>query len=289
MSWLDLLQDDSLSDSELLHQVIAIEQNCDFPDDGLSESQCVASAIAVEEVEELWGEMLNSQVLEEVLKIESSLELLLQPDAMQSACANLSKYQGPAVPIPTLWNDSVILLTTSPSPMDLPTFDLGFFNEECHEKAPVKPVWPVKTMPRQFKEPWSEEQMDSLGKKKFTNETYKKIHWVLHMYHTWHKQRNCRPDLPTVFTDFDNIHTLTKFAVCYGLSRLITEIRKVNGKEFPPKTLYEKVVCFQMHLESLELFWKLLDDMDRCFIMLKYTVDNVMKERASSGSVCITK
>ncbi len=77
--------------------------------------------------------------------------------------------------------------------------------------------------------------------------------------------------------------------MCYGISHFVTEILKINSEEFPPKTLYEMVMCFQMHLESLGLFWKLLDDHDRSFITLKYTVDNLMKERASSGDVCITK
>ena len=44
-----------------------------------------------------------------------------------------------------------------------------------------------------------------------------------------------------------------------------------------------------MHLESLSLFWKLLDDTDKSFMSLKYTVDNIMKERASSTMCSITK
>ena len=64
---------------------------------------------------------------------------------------------------------------------------------------------------------------------------------------------------------------------------------KVNGSEFLPKTLYEIVMCLQMHLESLGLIWKLLHDTDRSFVMLKFTVDNVMKEHASSGMGCIVK
>ena len=131
--------------------------------------------------------------------------------------------------------------------------------------------------------------MERLGKKQFSSETYKKIHWVLQMYHSWRLQCNCQPDLPTVFADFDNYSTLSKSSVCYGISCFVTEILKINGEEFPLKILYEMVMCFQMHLKSLGLFWKLLDDHDRSFITLKYTVDNLMKERASSGDVYITK
>ena len=44
-----------------------------------------------------------------------------------------------------------------------------------------------------------------------------------------------------------------------------------------------------MHLESIRLFWKLLNDSDRCFVTLKYTVDNIMKERASSAMCAVMK
>ncbi len=92
-----------------------------------------------------------------------------------------------------------------------------------------------------------------------------------------------------MYADFDNVKSLSKSAVCYGISRFITEISKVNRDDFLPKTLYEIVVCLQMHLKLLSLFWKLLDDTDKSFVSLKYTVDNIMKERASSAMCSITK
>ena len=57
----------------------------------------------------------------------------------------------------------------------------------------------------------------------------------------------------------------------------------MNGTNFPPKTIYELVICIQMYLEQNGIFWKLLDDKDKHFISLKYTCDNAMKERAESG------
>ena len=69
----------------------------------------------------------------------------------------------------------------------------------------------------------------------------------------------------------------------YGLCRFITEIKKISGKDFPAKTLYEMVICIQIYLETLGVFWKLLNDSDLEFIQLKYMCDNIMKEHASSG------
>ena len=74
-----------------------------------------------------------------------------------------------------------------------------------------------------------------------------------------------------------------KFALC----RFITEIKKVNGEDFPGKTLYLIVVCVQFHLECLGFAFKLIND--PAFKDLKYTLDNTMKARCAQGighSVC---
>lgn len=69
----------------------------------------------------------------------------------------------------------------------------------------------------------------------------------------------------------------------YGLCHFICEVKKINGDDFPPKTIYEMIVCVQIYLESRGIFWKLLDDMDMDFVKLCYTCDNIMKEHASGG------
>ncbi len=97
-----------------------------------------------------------------------------------SAQKKISSYQGPAIPMPSLHNNAVVLPTATLSLMKSATFDLGYLADD--DKTFTKFVIPPTC---QFKEPRTEEQMESLGKKKFADETYKKIHWVLHMYHDW--------------------------------------------------------------------------------------------------------
>ncbi len=63
--------------------------------------------------------------------------------------------------------------------------------------------------------------------------------------------------------------------------RFIAEVKKLNGQEYPPKTLYEIIVCVQMHLESQGIFWKLIDDGD--FVNVKFALDNVMKKQTALG------
>ena len=55
----------------------------------------------------------------------------------------------------------------------------------------------------------------------------------------------------------------------------------MDGSDYPPKTLYEIVIALQMYLESKGIFWKLIDD--QFFTAVKYTLNNVMKERAQLG------
>ena len=158
MSLLKLLEDDSV-------------ENSIFPDDGVSNTECVAYTVAVEETEKLWSDHLNSellnelgeveqwldpsddQLLQDVRRIESSLEPLLCPDAVAKVCANLSQYQGPAVPIPTLQYDQVVLLTSTPSPHESVTFDLEFISDissDCVHKMDLPQSC-------QLKEPCSED------------------------------------------------------------------------------------------------------------------------------------
>ena len=103
------------------------------------------------------------------------------------------------------------------------------------------------------------------------------------MFHSWKEARNKNPDVTTITLDIDRPKMITKPALCYALCHFITETRKINGQDYPPKPIYEMIVCMQMYLETQGLFWKLLDDKDYHFIQLHYTCDNLMKERVKSG------
>ena len=66
-----------------------------------------------------------------------------------------------------------------------------------------------------------------------------------------------------------------KFALCH----FIMEIKKVNGEDFPGKTLYHIVVCIQFHLECMGFAFKLIND--PAFQDLKFMLDNTMKAQVS--------
>ena len=66
-----------------------------------------------------------------------------------------------------------------------------------------------------------------------------------------------------------------------ALSHFLTEVKKVDGSDFPGKALFEILICVQFHLECIGFAWKLVND--EAFKDIKYTLDNVMKIRASQG------
>ena len=87
--------------------------------------------------------------------------------------------------------------------------------------------------------------------------------------------------------DIDDVDTVTRENLCYAMTRFITEVRHIDGKPFPGKTLYEIVVCIQMYLETYGFTWKLIDDVE--FVELKFTLDNIMKALTASGVGVVVK
>ena len=99
--------------------------------------------------------------------------------------------------------------------------------------------------------------LECLSRKQFAPETYKKIRWVTGMYREWRQHRNQLLQNEVITVDLDDVTTLTPEAVLYAFCRFLTEIRKVDGTDFPPRTLYEILICLQFQLEIHGIVWKL--------------------------------
>ena len=131
-----------------------------------------------------------------------------------------------------------------------------------------------------FRAPLQELDMLSLSQKKFSDETNKKIAWVKKMYTDWRLFRNGQSHLQSFDCDLDNVESINPSSLNAAFCRFITEVKKVDGSEFPGKT-YDIIICVQFYLETQEFSWRLLNDQD--FKDLKFTLDNVMKARTASG------
>lgn len=84
-----------------------------------------------------------------------------------------------------------------------------------------------------------------------------------------------------ILLDLGNVATITKANVVFVLTRFLAEVKKLDGNDFPPKTLYEILISVQFHLESLGICWKLLED--EALKDVKFTRDNLMKSRCRTG------
>ena len=102
------------------------------------------------------------------------------------------------------------------------------------------------------------------------------------MFTDWRDYRNyyVDPQQP-VWCDLKVPESINANDLIFAMTRFITEVRKLDGGHFPGKTLYEIVVCVQMHLETMGFNFKLIDDPQ--FVALKFTLDNMMKSRTSDG------
>ena len=100
------------------------------------------------------------------------------------------------------------------------------------------------------------------------------------MYHEWRITCNVT-GIDLIECDLEDVSTISVKSFIFGVKRFITEICKLDGSDFPAKTLYQIVVCLQFHLESMGFTWRLLDDKD--FTEVRFTLDNVMKQCVSSG------
>ena len=102
------------------------------------------------------------------------------------------------------------------------------------------------------------------------------------MFADWRDYRNSASSSQSpIDCDLEDPTTFTPESFSFVMCRFIPEIRKLDGGEFPGKTLYEIVLCVQFHLETLGINWKILDE--QSFSSIRYTLDNIMKIRTQQG------
>ena len=132
-----------------------------------------------------------------------------------------------------------------------------------------------------FNTPLNANDLDDLSHKNFSPDTLKKVKWVTKMYRDWRNFRESDPNLESIKCDLDDVRTITEENANYALVRFLTEVKKLDGSDFPGRTLYDILVCVQFHFETLGINWKLLNDDKFCNV--KITLDNLMKLHTSQG------
>ena len=102
----------------------------------------------------------------------------------------------------------------------------------------------VSQMPssgRTFHTRLKQDELQDLSHKNFAPETMKKVKWVTKIYREW-PAFQASSQLETTQCDLDNVDTITYQSLLFALCRFITEVKKVDGSDFPGKTLYDILV-----------------------------------------------
>ena len=109
----------------------------------------------------------------------------------------------------------------------------------------------------------------------------KKITWVFNMFQDWRNYRNLLGNLSYIACDLNDITSITEESLKFALCRFLTEVKKLDGSDFPPKSLYDILMCIQFFLETKGFTWRLISDDE--FHEVKFTLDNIMKDRTKQG------
>ena len=140
-----------------------------------------------------------------------------------------------------------------------------------------------KKKTREFKEPVGDCEIVKMERKRFAPESYKKMKWAMKMYQEWRSARLSDGLVPVeiVRADLCKVWQFGDSDLSFSLSRFIREVKKIDGKDFPPNSVREIIIMIQMFLNSCGLDWKLLEGCN--FVNLRNVVDNTMKERHAEG------
>ena len=131
-----------------------------------------------------------------------------------------------------------------------------------------------------FHQPLKDKELEDLSHKNFAPDTMKKVKWAVDMFRNW--RNYCHNNgFDFIQCDLDDKSSITHNNLIFALVRFLTEVKKVDGSEFPGKTLYDILICLQFHLETMGFGWKLLDE--AMFRDVRFTLDNLMKLRTSQG------
>ena len=97
----------------------------------------------------------------------------------------------------------------------------------------------------------------------------RKVRWVKNMYDDVRFHRHSL-GLQYIACDLDDVTTITDESLVFAVCRFITEVKKLDGSDFPGKSLYDITICMQFHLDTLGFSWRLLND-------------DVMKDKIHTG------
>ncbi|XP_062598901.1 uncharacterized protein LOC134260347, partial [Saccostrea cucullata] len=170
------------------------------------------------------------------------------------------------------------------TPMDFQTinFDLGIFSRENSidqndgdmKMETFECVGPNESQNRRFAEAVSDDDLRQLIDSQTNPNTRRNTKWCVEMFNKWRASRDNVPYMKEMNAEMLN----------YWLQRFVLEVRKQDGSEYPPRTLYFIVCGLLRHLREENVHdMNFLDEHDHRFAVFRKVLDARMKELLSKG------
>ncbi len=181
----------------------------------------------------------------------------------------------------TSFEDSVDVVNDSPP--DSPIFKIPPKKPAPRETDSTHKVLEKDTSKEEkatrFKPVTSDCELQDLAGKTFARSTDRKISWAVNLFRMWRQNRidEGTGEGEISWCDVDS-PDLDPEVLAHVLPTFINEIKRADGEDYPPNTVYSIIVMIQLFFEKKGKTWKLLDG--KIFNSVRNTVDNIMKRRS---------
>ena len=127
----------------------------------------------------------------------------------------------------------------------------------------------------------SDKDLTPLIESQENKNTRKNTAWAVGVFRNWRNERNFRPHVQTLIPE---LTMMTAEQLNFYLGRFVGEARKVDGNEYPPKSLYLLCCGLLRHLRDCGVNDKnILDTKDARFAEFRKILDSKMKELLAKG------
>ena len=148
-----------------------------------------------------------------------------------------------------------------------------------------EPDVPSTNTSTRFAKPKSDSDILKLQTRQMPINSRRKVNWAVRLFEEWRQNRNAtikkegcanKSIIPRTATE------LRHDELSFALSAFVAEIKKADGTDYPPNTLFEIIMCIQTHINVTgRRAVKFMADSN--YVTLKLAINNVMQERAKAG------
>lgn len=154
---------------------------------------------------------------------------------------------------------------------------LNDFDDESADLLPSADLFPSNRFAST-----SHEELEKLRRNRIPKATLEKVKWAVNIFSSWLYQWKISLDEGLrVYKDMDQME---RSDLNFCLKYFIADVRKINGEEYPPRTLKEIVAAVQHHFNyALRKPFSIFKDV--AFLETREILDAAMKRSAQNGTV----